>query len=148
MSVDDNRAVAESLLDAFNARDFERARELFADDYVNHNPPPIPGADAGKEGNLLAMKLFAQAFPDARAQTVNVIAEDDLVVLHDIVRGTHEGEFMGVAPTGKQVSVDFIHIFRIANGRFAERWGLIDAMGLMQQLDAIPAPAAVGQAAE
>jgi steroid delta-isomerase-like uncharacterized protein len=142
MSVTDNKTIAESLLDAFNARDFDRARELFADSYVNHNPPPFPGADAGRDGNVLAMKLFAQAFPDAQGETLNVIEEGDLVVLHDVVRGTHQGEFLGVPPTGKQASVEFIHIFRVANGRLVERWGMIDAMGLMQQLGAIPAPAA------
>lgn len=144
MSVSENKAVAERLLDAFNARDFDRAREIFADDYVNHNPPPFPGADAGREGNVLAMKIFTEAFPNARAETVNLIAEGDLVVLHDIVRGTHEGDFMGVPATRKDSRTDFIHIFRIADGRIAERWGLIDAMGLMQQLGAIPAPAAAG----
>jgi predicted ester cyclase len=146
MSATDNKAVAEDLLDAFNARDFDRARGIFADDYVNHNPPPFPGADAGRDGNLLAMRTLVEAFPDAQATTDHLLAEGDLVVVHDTVRGTHEGDLMGVSPTGKQVEVEFIHVFRIAGGRIAERWGLIDAMGLMQQIGALPAPADMAQA--
>jgi steroid delta-isomerase-like uncharacterized protein len=134
----DNKQIAEQLLEAWNAGDFERIEGLFADDYVNHNPPPFPGMGQDRAGQLQAMRMFRGAFPDARAETDHIVSEGDLVVLHDRVNGTHEGDFGPVGPTGKRVSVEFIHIFRIADGRIVERWGLIDVMGLMQQLGAAP----------
>jgi predicted ester cyclase len=100
MSAEDNKAVAEQLLDAWNNSDFDAAEELVASDFVNHNPPPIPGVGSDRGGMLTAMRYLRQAFPEGRAESLNVVAEGDKVVLHDVVRGTHDGDFMGVSPTG------------------------------------------------
>ena len=140
-SIEENKALGSRLLEVWNARDFEAAEALFAEDYVNHNPPPMPGIGGDRAGQLKAMRYLAEAFPDARAEQNNVIAEGDTIVLHDTIRGTHQGEFIGIEPTGREVRIEFIHIFRIADGRIAERWGLIDAMSLMGQLGALPEPA-------
>ncbi len=143
MSAQDNKAVVERLLSAWNDSDFQVIEEeLVASDFVNHNPPPVPGIGHDRDGMLAAMRYMRQAFSDGRAASVNRVAEDDKVVVQDVVRGTHQGEFMGVSGTGRQVSFEFIHIFRLAEGRIVERWGLVDAMGLMMQLGAIPAPQA------
>ncbi len=143
MSAQDNKAVVERLLNAWNDSDFQVIEEeLVASDFVNHNPPPVPGIGHDRDGMLAAMRYMRQAFPDGRAASVNLVAEDDKVVVQDVVRGTHQGEFMGVSATGRQVSFEFIHIFRLAEGRIVERWGLVDAMGLMMQLGAIPTPQA------
>ena len=138
MSTEDNKALAERLIEAWNARDFETAETLFAPDYVNNNPPPMPGIGGDRAGQVAAMKYLADAFPNARAETNNVIAEGDMVVLHDTIRGAHEGEFLGTPPTGRDVTFEFIHIFRVADGKIVERWGLIDAMSLLGQLGALP----------
>ena len=141
MSMRSNKDVVERFLDAWNRSDFDTIeRELLAPDYVNHNPPPVPGIGPDRAGMLKAMRYLRSAFPEGRAETLQLVAEGDRVVLHDVVRGRHDGEFMGVAPTGKQASFEFIHIFRLADGRIAERWGVVDAMGLMAQLGALPAP--------
>ncbi len=140
MSGQDNKAVVQGFLDAWNRSDWDAIDGMVAPDFVNNNPPPIPGAGRDREGMFTAMRYLRQAFPDGRAETVNLIAEGDKVVLHDVVRGTHQGDFVGVAPTGREVTAEFIHIFRLADGRIAERWGILDAMGLMQQLGAVPMP--------
>jgi len=140
MSARDNKAAAERLLDAWNNSDFDAIEEMVASDFVNHNPPPIPGAGPDRDGMLTAMRYLRQALPDGHAESVNLVAEDDKIVVHDVIRGTHQGDFMGVSPTGRQVNFEFIHIFRLADGRIVERWGLADAMGLMQQLGALPMP--------
>jgi len=79
-----------------------------------------------------------------RVSVEDVIAEGDKVVARWVVRGTHKGEFMGptgsIPPTGKQVTVLAIHIFRIADGKFIERWPERDRLGLLQQLGVVPAP--------
>jgi steroid delta-isomerase-like uncharacterized protein len=146
VSASENKAVAERLLEAFNASDYDQIRGIFTPDFVNHNPPPFPGATPDVDGMIRTMQMFRGAFPDANGELVRTIGEGDIVVLHDIVRGTHEGEWMGVPATAREVEVEFIHIFRIADGLIAERWGLVDGMGLMMQLGAIPEPAGVGQA--
>jgi steroid delta-isomerase-like uncharacterized protein len=143
LSAQDNKAVVARLLNAWNDSDFQVIEEeLVASDFVNHNPPPVPGIGHDRDGMLAAMRYMRQAFPDGRAESVNLVAEDDKVVVQDVVRGTHQGEFMGVSATGRQVNFEFIHIFRLADGRIVERWGLVDAMGLMMQLGAIPTPQA------
>lgn len=146
MSASENKAVAERLLETFNSGDYDQMREIFAPDFVNHNPPPFPGATADVDGLIRTIQMFRGAFPDAHGEVVRTVVEGDIVVLHDVVRGTHEGEFMGVPATDKDVEVEFVHIFRVADGRIAERWGLVDAMGLMMQLGAMPEPAGAGQA--
>lgn len=141
MSAQDNKAIVSRLIEAWNNSDFQLIEgELVASDFVNHNPPPIPGVGQDRDGLLAAMRYMRSAFPNGRAETVSLIAEDDKVVIHDVVRGTHQGDFMGVAPTGRDVSYEFIHIFRVAEGRIVERWGLVDAMGVLTQLGAIPVP--------
>ena len=133
----------ERLLDAWNRSDFQVVEDdLVASDFVNHNPPPLPGVGQDRDGMLTAMRYMRGAFPDARAETVNVIAEDDKVVIHVVVNGRHQGDFMGVAPTGRDVSYEVVHIFRLSEGRIVERWGVVDAMGVLTQLGAIPMPQA------
>jgi predicted ester cyclase len=67
-----------------------------------------------------------------------VIAEGDKVVGRNTVTGTHQGEYLGLPPTGKSVTYDEIFIFRFAGGRIVETWGVVDVLSQMRQLDAIP----------
>jgi steroid delta-isomerase-like uncharacterized protein len=82
---------------------------------------------------------FRTAFPDWVETVDEVIAEGDKVVIRVTGRGTHEGEFQGIPPTGRQVIATGVGIGRIENGRIAEAWAAYDALGLMQQLGAVPA---------
>ena len=66
------------------------------------------------------------------------IAEGDLVVTRWTGKGTHDGELMGMPPTGKWVEVDGVAIDRISGGKIVESWNCFDALGMMQQLGAIP----------
>ncbi len=82
------------------------------------------------------------AFPDWKHNIEQEIAERDLVVLRQIVGGMQQGqlESYGIPTTSKQISMVTVHIFRLADGKIAELWGLSDALGMMQQLGVIPAP--------
>jgi predicted ester cyclase len=126
---DANKAVVERLLTAFSAGDFRAVEEVLAPDFVNHGLPPVPDASGDRAGVLAAMRYLRTAFPNARA-------EGDRVGVHDQLVGTHRGEFRGVAPTSREIRVDFIHVFRVADGRIAERWGVVDTAELMRQLTA------------
>jgi predicted ester cyclase len=82
--------------------------------------------------------MFRGAFPDMRLTEEDMIAEGDKVVDRVTVRGTHEGALMGIPPSGNQVEFVETHISRIADGKIVERWGQWDALGMMQQIGAVP----------
>jgi predicted ester cyclase len=82
--------------------------------------------------------LFREAFPDWHSDVELYVAEGDLVAERFTARGTHQGEIMGVAPTGQQVSLAGINIFRIRDGAIVERWGRLDELGFLRQLGVIP----------
>lgn len=85
--------------------------------------------------------FFEQVFPDYYIDIEDMLAEDDQVAVRGMVHGVHKGEFMGIPPSGKQVSFPLMITYRIANGKIIEHWMLADMMSLMQQLGALPAPA-------
>ena len=136
MAADRNKAVVERLLKAFSTGDFGAVEEVLAPDFVNHGLPPVADARGDGGGVLAAMRYLRTAFPDARAEPVSIVGEGDRVGVHDQLVGTHRGEFRGLAPTGHEIRVDFIHVFRVADGRIAERWGVVDTAELMRQLNA------------
>ena len=140
MSLEENKALFRRWLeDVVNANDYAVVEELLAPDYVAHFPG-APAAD--RDGHKGMVEMFAAAFPDWRESIQDVIAEGDKVVIRVTAGGTHEGEFQGIAPTGRTVTITGMGIGRIEDGRIAESWWEFDAIGLMQQLGAIPAPAA------
>lgn len=110
--------------------------EVVASDFVHH----APGLPPDLEGMKQALPMFRAAFPDMRLPVEDMIAEGDKVVDRVTVRGTHEGELMGIPASGKQVEFMETHISRIADGKIVERWGEWDALGMMQQIGAVPAP--------
>jgi predicted ester cyclase len=84
--------------------------------------------------------MLRSAFPDFNATINDLIAEGDKVVIHTTWNGIQQGEFMGIPPTGKRISVGVFDILRIAGGKIVEHWGLMDRMAMMQQLGVIPTP--------
>ncbi|MCK6577733.1 MAG: ester cyclase [Anaerolineae bacterium] len=78
--------------------------------------------------------MYFSAFPDLQSKVEDITAEADKVVCRLTLTGTHQGEFMGAAPTGKSFSASAIHIFRIVDGKITERWEWVDRMGIRNQL--------------
>jgi steroid delta-isomerase-like uncharacterized protein/deazaflavin-dependent oxidoreductase (nitroreductase family) len=111
--------------------------ELLAPTYVLHMPggPPISGIEQAKQ----LMVAYTSAFPDLQLMTEDVVAEGDTVALRNTWRGTHQGAFQGLPPTGKHVTFSGSDFFRFVDGKIAEQWADLDALGLMQQLGGIPA---------
>jgi steroid delta-isomerase-like uncharacterized protein len=140
MSTEQNKAMARQMIeDVFNRGDMSRFDEYLAPDFVEREELP-PGLPGGREGVIQLTAILRSAFPDFKATIDDLVAEGDRVVMRQTWRGTHKGEFMGVPPTGKSVSFGVIDILRIAGGKVAEHWGLMDSMSLMQQLGASPPP--------
>src|SRR6266581_2914519 len=96
-----------------------------------------------QENKALNERFFAQVFNAHNVDEIDeMVASGDRVAIRSTFTGTHEGEFLGVPPTGKSVSVDGIDIVRVVDGRATDHWGIFDAMGMMQQLGVMPAPGA------
>lgn len=137
MSTEENKAIIQRFVDeVLNKKNVDALGDFMAEDMVDHNPPPIE--KPGLEGMKDMIRMFFNAFPDLEVQVHDVIAEGDKVVMRGTTTGTHQGEFMGIAATGKKVSYGEIHVLRMADGKMAEHWGVEDQMGMMQQLGVIP----------
>jgi steroid delta-isomerase-like uncharacterized protein len=134
----DNKAVAGRFYDAWNARDLDAFDELIAPDAIDHDPQNPFKDMRGPAGAKRAAGMYHAAYSDGRFQVHEQIAEGDLVVTRWTGEGTHDGDLMGMPPTGKWVEVDGITIDRIADGKIAESWTCFDTLGMMQQLGAIP----------
>src|SRR5215469_11740367 len=133
---DDNKALVRRFIDYLNKDLFAPTDEFFATGYRYHNPssPQVKDLSALKEYNTAAYS----AFPDLRFTLEDMVAEGDKVVYRASATGTHKGEFMGIASTGKRVTFTSIVISRIANGKFQEDWESLDGMYVLQQLGAVP----------
>jgi steroid delta-isomerase-like uncharacterized protein len=137
-----NEAVVQRFIeDAFNGRDLDVLDEIVAEGCTNHDPP-FPGLPAGREGLRQTFAGFWSAFPDIHATTVHVVADGDKVASVVALRGTHQGELLGLPPTAREVSIRVVEIFRVTSGQIAERWGVVDQAALMKQLGAVPQDAA------
>ncbi|MCS6926799.1 MAG: ester cyclase [Candidatus Binatia bacterium] len=137
MSAENKAVFRRYFEEVLNAGNLDLVDDLIARSYVSHYPT---GYDfgGGPEGVKQIVSAVRTGFPDVHFTVEDVIAEGDRVVGRWTFRGTHQGDFMGIPPTGRKVSVMGIAIYRIARGKIAEAWVAWDAMGLMQQLGAVP----------
>jgi steroid delta-isomerase-like uncharacterized protein len=141
VSVEENKALARRWFeDLFNTGDLEVADEIIAPDHVNHDPT-LPDIPPGSEGQKQVVNLYRGAFTNAHISVEEQLAEGDKVVTRWRGSGTHQGEFMGVPPSGNQVRVTGITINRVSDAKIVESWTNYDALGMMQQIGAIPEPA-------
>ncbi len=141
---EENKALARRFYEeVFNQENLEVADEIAAQDHVNHDPT-LPDVPSGPEGLKQIVNLYHSAFPDANITVEDQIAEGDKVVNRWTGRGTHQGELMGVPPSGNRVEVSGMDVMRISAGKIAETWSQYDAMGMMQQIGAVPEPGQAG----
>jgi steroid delta-isomerase-like uncharacterized protein len=106
--------------------------EILASDFVDHDPAPDQGP--GIEGLKGFFQTMRSAFPDLKAEPVEILGTDTHVAMRYTISGTHEGEFQGVAPTGKSFKVAALQLARFQDGRCVERWGSTDELTMMKQL--------------
>jgi predicted ester cyclase len=132
---DDNKAFVRRYFDHLN-KDPLGTDEYFATDYKYHNSsmPHVNDLATLKEFNAASFNALA----DVRFTLEDMVAEGDKVVYRASAAGTHKAEFMGIAGTGKRITLTTIVISRIANGKFQEDWESLDGMYLLQQLGALP----------
>jgi steroid delta-isomerase-like uncharacterized protein len=123
--------------EVWNRGNFAIVDELFASDYVGHQP----GEEAsGHEGVKRYFATLREAFPDIHFTIEDQIADGDKSVTRWTARATHTGEFNGIPPTGKSGVVTGITINRVADNKVVEGWTNLDSLGLLQQLGVVPRP--------
>jgi steroid delta-isomerase-like uncharacterized protein len=139
MSDEENKTIARRFNEeVWDKGDEAALEELFAEDAVDHGA--IPGQQPGREGHKYQLNLFRSAFPDLHVTTEDIFSEGDKVVSRWTARGTHQGELMGIPPTGNEVTITGIDVLRVAGGKVVERWAEYNGLEVMQQLGVVPPP--------
>lgn len=129
-----NTDTVRAFIEAFwNVRSLDTTDRFLAPDYIDHayTPPTVEGLKA------TAAELAA-ALPDHRSTIEDVVAQGDKVVTRMMLRGTHGGPFRGAAPTGNMIEVNVYRMYRLAGGKIAEHWALLDTATLLRQIAVQP----------
>ena len=130
MSLEENKSIVRRWIEAYNKRnlDFD---EFIAPDYVDHTN------QVDRDGLKQLFDMGLKAYPDWHETIEDIIAEGDKVWVRLSYTGTHEGEFMGLPPTGKKVTSTAVDIYRIVDGKLAEYWNVTDTVNIFKQIGAI-----------
>lgn len=137
----ENKVVMSRFVEFINTGSEKLAEELISPDAVFH----VPGRREplrGPAGYLAVIGMMRGGFPDIQWTLEEMIAEDDKVAARFTMRGTHQGSFFGVPPTGKTIAVQAMNFYRLSAGQFIEERGQPDLLGLLQQIGAVPSPGA------
>jgi predicted ester cyclase len=131
---ENNKKLVRQFMDGMNKGDFSVWDKFCAPGYIAHHNTGDFTAEQSKQ----YMAAVLAALPDSKATINDLVAEGDKVVVRYTLRGTHKGAFRGIAPTGKEVTVNAFELSKFANGKFVESWMLTDYLSMMQQLGVIP----------
>jgi len=135
-----NKATVRRLVEEVqNRHDPARMDAFFTPNFINHlEAPDLSSEHNTVERAKIAFREMFTAFPDLHVTIQDQVAEGDKVVTHKLFQGTHQGTFMGIAPTGRQITFAVIDILRLDNGKVVEHWAIQDRLALMQQLGILP----------
>ena len=133
MSREENLAAQERFgAEVANGGNIDAIDELVSEDFVDHDPAPDQGP--GVAGFKDFWRAFRTAFPDLAVEVEHLVADEDNVAFAYRATGTHQGPFVGIAATGRGISVRGVQISKFADGRLVERWGSSDELGILRQL--------------
>jgi steroid delta-isomerase-like uncharacterized protein len=135
MSTEENKALLRRYIkEVWDKQNPAAVDEFLAPDYKRHRSPTIEPLTRDDQKQLLTK--FRAGFPDIQLTVEEIIAEDNRLAFRSTIRATHQNEFLGIAPTGKKVTVGLVDVIHIENGKFVEQWGGPDLLDLVQQLGA------------
>ncbi len=137
---EENKAIAARGFEVYSTGNYDILDEVMSPDYVGHDPA-LPEPMRGPEAVKAQAAGYRAAFSDLKLTVDQQIAEGEYVVTHWSARGTHDGELFGIPPSGKSVETTGISIARIVDGKVVEDRTEWNALGLMQQVGAVPATA-------
>ncbi len=141
MSAGENKAlVRRAFEEGWNTGNLDLFDETTAQEYVLHDPSVSEEEVRGVEGVKRFASMYLRAFPDLRCTIEDQLAEGDKVATRWTSSATHQGELMGIPPTGNQTGVSGITISRVSEGKLVEDWNIWDTLGLMRQLGVVPEP--------
>jgi steroid delta-isomerase-like uncharacterized protein len=136
----ENKALIQRFVEeAFNRGNPDVADEVFASTFNSHGPT-TPEGQGSPETVKQFVNTYLSAFPDGHTTVEGSVAEGDKVAYRWTFRGTHQGELMGITPTGKQVEITGITINRLSGGKIEEQWNNFDQLGVLRQLGVAPTP--------
>jgi len=135
MSAEANKALLRRYIEqVWDRKNLTAIDEFLAPNYKRYRSPT--GEPLTRDGQKQLLNTFRAAFPDIQLTVEEIIAEDDRIAFRSTIRGTHQGEFLGIVPTGKPIMVGLVDVIHIENGKFVEQWGGPDLLDLLQQLGA------------
>jgi predicted ester cyclase len=135
MSVEKNKSLLRHYVqEVWDKGNPAAAKQFMASNYRRHTFPEAAPLTVDEQVHRLIG--FRTAFPDVQIVVEEMIAEGDQIAFRSTMRGTHHGEFLGIAPTGRQVTVGLVDVLRVENGKFVEQWGGPDLLDLLRQLGA------------
>jgi len=137
MAAEENIAAVKRGLKAFNDRDMSIIPQIVAPEFVRHDLAGAFGDFEGTEGVSDLLQQAIRAVPDFHIGLDDIFGTDTHVAVRFTVSGTHKGEFLGVAPTGKNVMYSQINIYRFKEGKCTETWQLMDVAGFLRQIGAL-----------
>jgi steroid delta-isomerase-like uncharacterized protein len=132
MSKETNIEAQKRFGEAVNTGNLQEFYELVADSSVDHDP--APDQETGPNGYIVFFTMMRTAFPDFKLTVEQLVADEDNVAFAYTATGTHKGDFMGVAPTGKSIKIRGMQISKFEDGKMIERWGSSDELGLLKQI--------------
>lgn len=138
MTLEANKQLCRNYFAAFLKRDTAWMQRHIAPGFVRHDPG-LPFEVRGPEGVATLHDALMPAFPDMQLPLLDFVAEGEKVLVRLKVQATHTGPFGDLAPTGRRVDIDVLDLFQIRDGVLVEHWALLDNLGMMKQLGAIPA---------
>ncbi|MBU1820605.1 MAG: ester cyclase [Bacteroidetes bacterium] len=136
MSKESNITTQKKFGEAINSGNLQAMHDLVAPGNVDHDP--APGQAPGPEGYIEFFSMMRTAFPDLHIEVEQLVADDENVAFAYTATGTHSGDFMGIAPTGKSVKFRGMQISKFKDGKMVERWGSSDELGILKQLGVEP----------
>jgi predicted ester cyclase len=139
MSEAENKTIARRFdEEVWGTGDQAALEELLDPNFVDHDA--LPGQASGREGHKQIVSAFRSAFPDLNVTTEDIVAVGENVFSRWTARSTHQGELLGIAPTGNRVTIKGIDVLRVAEDRIVERWAQSNDLEMMQQLGVVPPP--------
>lgn len=135
----DNKALVRRFYAELDAGNLAAMDQLVSDDFIDHDPPPIPGLPPGREGLKAAFEIFWRSTPGTH-EVLDQVAERDLVVTRIRARGRFAEDMGPIPATGGELDVTATAVYRVRDGLLTEHWGEVDSLSMMQQLGVIPGP--------
>ncbi len=133
---DDAKDLMRRFYDAVNAGNLDIVDEVVAEDFVEHEQ--FPGIPPDKEGVRQFFRVFRAAFPDLHMEPHEMLVEGDLACARLTITGTHQGDFLGISPSGSRIEVAAFDMVRLRDGLVTDHWGVTDTLAMLEQLGAGP----------